>query len=324
MIDPIRRLLSEASASKETRSFWRTAAQVLSEWADGAHVRLTYRGLREAGTIDAGPNVPGGDPLRVESHDTEGRQVEVAILGAPAAFALGDLKAVLEVASHLAVMVGRRASLERERRLGAFLVELSRWLLAAPDRELLLRYTLQSLASLVEAQGAYVALKNTDGKTLRIAATVGQCVEMQGVTLPITSTTGRVTTSGEALVSENLLLEPDSYPQASPSGTARAAMIAPLKTSAGSVGAVGVVRYLARGGEAAAPDFTLVDLQYFTAVAAHIAGGLELAEAVAGARSVAQQARAMVNGSPLPLALVDREGRVEQLNQAGCRLFGVP
>jgi len=324
MIDPIRRLLSEASASKETKSFWRTAAQVLSEWADGAHVRLTYRGLREAGTIDAGPNVPGGDPLRVESHDTEGRQVEVAILGAPAAFALGDLKAVLEVASHLAVMVGRRASLERERRLGAFLVELSRWLLAAPDRELLLRYTLQSLASLVDAQGAYVALKNTDGKTLRIVATVGQSVEIQGVTLPITSTTGRVTTSGEALVSENLLLEPDSYPQASPSGTARAAMIAPLKTSAGSVGAVGVVRYLARGGEAAPPDFTLVDLQYFTAVAAHIAGGLELAEAVAGARSVAQQARAMVNGSPLPLALVDREGLVEQLNQAGCRLFGIP
>src|SRR6266581_5010559 len=324
MIDPIRRLLSEASASKETRSFWRTAAQVLSEWADGAHVRLTYRGLREAGTIDAGPNVPGGDPLRVESHDTEGRQVEVAILGAPAAFALGDLKAVLEVASHLAVMVGRRASLERERRLGAFLVELSRWLLAAPDRELLLRYTLQSLASLVEAQGAYVALKNTDGKTLRIAATVGQCVEMQGVTLPITSTTGRVTTSGEALVSENLALEPDSYHQASPSGMARAAMIAPLKTSAGAVGAVGVVRYLSRGGDAPPPPtFSLVDLQYFTAVAAHIAGGLELAEAVAGAHIVAQQARAMVNGSPLPLALVDREGRLEQLNQAGCRLFGL-
>ena len=31
----------------------------------------------------------------------------------------------------------------------------------------------------------------------------------------------------------------------------------------------------------------------------------------------------MVNGSPLPLALADREGRVQQLNQAGCQLFGI-
>src|SRR6058998_1802522 len=31
----------------------------------------------------------------------------------------------------------------------------------------------------------------------------------------------------------------------------------------------------------------------------------------------------MVDSSPLPLALVDRQGRVQQLNQAGCRLFGI-
>jgi two-component system NtrC family sensor kinase len=31
----------------------------------------------------------------------------------------------------------------------------------------------------------------------------------------------------------------------------------------------------------------------------------------------------MVDGSPLPMALVDRSGRLLQLNQAGCRLFGI-
>jgi len=31
----------------------------------------------------------------------------------------------------------------------------------------------------------------------------------------------------------------------------------------------------------------------------------------------------MVDSSPLPLALVDRQGRVLQVNQAGCRLFGI-
>src|SRR6267378_8022650 len=199
MIDPIRRLLSEASAARETKAFWHTATQVLSAWAGDAHLVLTYRGLNETGTVAVGSDASTGDPTRVETHDAEGRHVEVAIVGAPAAFPLDELKAVLEVASHLAVMVARRVSLERERRLGAFLVELSRWLLAAPDRELLLRYTLQSLASLVDAQGAYVALRNSDGKTLRVAATVGRSAEMEGLVLPLdASVTGRVVNSGES------------------------------------------------------------------------------------------------------------------------------
>src|SRR5260370_33628714 len=77
-------------------------------------------------------------------------------------------------------MVARRSGLERERRLGTFLVELSRWLLAAPERELLLRYTLQSVTSLVEAQGAYVAERRSGTDVLRAVAPVGQCVELDG------------------------------------------------------------------------------------------------------------------------------------------------
>ena len=323
MLDPIRRLLAEAGAAKEPKALWQSTAKLLSEWAGGAAVGLTCRAGQDTVTVVAGPVAPGGDPLHVESHDAEGRHVAVSIMGAAAAFPIADLKAILEVALHLAGMVGRRANLERERRLGGFLAELSRWLLAAPDRDLLLRYTLESLTTLVDAQGAYVALRNPDGETLRVAATVGRSAEMQGLTLPMASTTGRALTTGEAFITEDLRLEPDSHPAADPSGAARAAMIAPLTTSAGAVGAVGVVRYLSPDSGAAQRPFGLVDLQYFTAVAAHIAGGLELADAVAGARTVAEQARAMVNASPLPLALVDREGRVEQLNQAGSRLFGL-
>src|SRR5438270_6280236 len=32
----------------------------------------------------------------------------------------------------------------------------------------------------------------------------------------------------------------------------------------------------------------------------------------------------LFRSSPLPMALVSRSGRVLQLNQAGCRLFGIP
>src|SRR5207249_2686701 len=149
--------------------------------------------------------------------------------------------------------------------------------------------------------------------------------ELQGRELGLTtSTTGAVVRSGEPLLTDNILAEPDAQPVFDPAGTARGAMITPLKTSSGVAGAVGVIRYEQAGAETAAPPaFGLVDLQYLAAVAAYIAGGLELSEAVTGARAAAERAHAMVDSSPLPLALVDRQGRVQQLNQAGCRLFGI-
>ncbi|HEX4601519.1 MAG TPA: ATP-binding protein [Gemmatimonadales bacterium] len=322
MLDPIRRLLTEAGRAKQTKGFWQTATDVLSEWT-GAWVELTYKGLNESGTLRAGTRTEQGEHFLTDFHDSDGRHVSARFHGLPEGFPADVLASAIEIASHLAVMVARRSGLERERRLGTFLVELSRWLLAAPERELLLRYTLQSLTNLVDAQGAFVALKSPASDLLRVAATAGQCRELEGLEIPLNdSPTGRVVRTGEPLLTTNLLAEPDVQPAPSPSGTARAAMIAPLKTTGGVVGAVAVARYLQPGADEPAP-FALVELQYLAAVAAYIAGGLELSEAVSGARAAVERAHAMVNGSPLPMALVGRDGRVQQLNQAGCRLFGI-
>src|SRR5881398_1962807 len=324
MLDPIRKLLTEAGKAKQVRGFWDAAAGILSEWTDGARVELSYRGLREMGSAQAGTAGKPGDPFIADYHDAEGRHVSARFEGLAAGFPADALRSGLEIASHLAVMVARRSSLERERRLGTFLVELSRWLLAAPERELLLRYTLQSVTSLVDAQGAYVALRGVAPDTVRVASTVGQCVELEGAEIAIdASATGRVIGTGEPFLTDNILTEAEAQRALSPSGMARAAMIAPLRTSSGVAGAVGVVRYLRTGAEQPLP-FTLMELQYLTAVAAYIAGGLELSEAVSGARAAAERAHAMVDGSPLPMALVDRSGRVQQLNQAACRLLGIP
>ncbi len=169
-----------------------------------------------------------------------------------------------------------------------------------------------------------MTLRGADPETLRVASTVGQCVELDGAEIAIdASATGRVIRTGEPFLTDNILSEADAQRGLSPSGLARAAMIAPLRTSSGVAGAVGVVRYLRTGAEEPLP-FTLMELQYLTAVAAYIAGGLELSEAVSGARAAAERAHAMVDGSPLPMALVDRSGRVQQLNQAACRLLGIP
>src|SRR5213594_1622052 len=244
MLDPIRRLLAEAGKAKQTRAFWQTVTDILSEYAGGARVELTYKGLSESGTLDAGAAGTDGETFLTDYHDAEGRHVSARFEGLAAGFPGEVLRSTIEIATHLAVMVARRSGLERERRLGTFLVELSRWLLAAPERELLLRYTLQSVTSLVDAQGAYVALRRPDGTALRVVATVGQCVELEGCEIALNaSATGRVVRSGEALLTDNILAEPDAQQSLSPSGTARAAMIVPLKTSSGVAGAVGVVRY---------------------------------------------------------------------------------
>src|SRR5437879_6067802 len=221
-------------------------------------------------------------------------------------------------------MVGRRAALERERRLGTFVVELARWLLAAPETQLLLRYTLQSLMELVVAQGAFVALKQPEGQNLRISPALGEAASIDGLMLGLdTSATGRVVRTGEPILTADLRSEADASPiaRALAEGV-RAALIAPLRISQGTVGAVGLLRYDAAGAPPT-PPFSLHDLHYVSAVAAHIAGGIELSEAVAATRAAADRAHAMVDASPLPMALVDTAGTVRQINEAAIRVFGV-
>jgi len=323
--DPVPKLLAAAAAARTIKAFWQAAAQILSEQWGGARVQLTYAGLRESGTVLAGHGAAG--PRReCVWVDAEGRRVQLAVTTnrdpSP------PPEGLTEIVSNLALMVAHRLSLERDRRLGTFLIELSRWLLAAPERDVMLRYTMQSVMSLVEAQGAYVALREPARRgqedTLRVVTAIGTGVEMNGIEMPLdASVTGRVVRTGQAVNTENILAEPDSYTPANLSRAARAAMIVPLRTSAGVVGAAGVVRYLQLGVQEPPPPFGLVELHYFTAVAAHIAGGLELTQAVAATREAATRAAAMVNGSPLPLALVNSVGRVQQLNEAGRRVFGL-
>ncbi|MGH7528973.1 MAG: ATP-binding protein [Gemmatimonadales bacterium] len=324
MRDSLQALVREASASTRTADFWHAAAGILSGWAGGARVTVRYQGVNEAGTITAGVDDRSGRSLTVQWHDAEGRRVDATLAGAPPALPEAELEGVIEFASHLAIMVGRRVALERERRLGSFVVELARWLLAAPETELLLRYTLQSLMDLVEAQGAFVALQQRDSPTLRVSPALGDAAPLEGLVLEIEdSATGRVVRTGEALVSGDLRAEPDASPLARAlADGVRTALIAPLRTSHGAAGAVGLLRYR-REGAAPPPPFTLYDLHYVTAVAAHIAGALELSEAVAATRAAADRARAMVDASPLPMALVDTGGVVRQVNDAAVAVFGL-
>src|SRR6266498_4092283 len=324
MRDALQALLRQASDAKRSADFWRAAAAILSEWAGGARLSIRYQGINESGSVSAGTDDRSGKNLAAEWRDPDGRHVEANLAGAPPSLPASELEAAIEFASRLAVMVGRRAALERERRLGTFVVELARWLLAAPETQLLLRYTLQSLMELVEAQGAFVALKQPDGENLRISPALGEAGPVEGLVVGLgNSATGKVVRTGEALITADLRAEPDSSPIAtSLTEGVRAALIAPLRISQGTVGAVGLLRYQ-KGDAPAPPPFSLHELHYVSAVAAHIAGGIELSEAVAATRAAADRARAMVDASPLPMVLVDTAGTVRQLNEAAMHVFGV-
>src|SRR5216110_2594462 len=324
MRDALQALLREASDAKRSADFWRAAATILSGWAGGARLAITYKGINETGSVNAGSDDRSGRSLTAEWRDPDGRHVQASLAGAPPALPASELEAALEFASRLAVMVGRRAALERERRLGSFVVELARWLLAAPETHLVLRYALQSLMELVDAQGAFVALKQPDGENLRVSPALGDAARAEGLVLGIDwSTSGRVVRTGEAVMTADLQAEADASPLAKTFAEGvRAALLAPLRVSRGTVGVVGLLRYQRKDGSASLP-FTLHDLHYVQAVAAHIAGGIELSEAVAATRAAADRARAMVDASPLPMALVDTAGTVRQVNGAAIQVFGV-
>ncbi len=325
MREALQALLREASDAKRSADFWQAASGILSAWAGGARVSITYKGIDESGSVTAGNDDRSGRNLTAQWHDSEGRQVDTNLAGAPAALPASDLEIAIEFASRLAVLVGRRAALEHERRLGTFVVELSRWLLAAPETQLLLRYTLQSLMELVDAQGAFVALRHPDGENVRISPALGDALPVEGLILGLqTSSAGRVVRTGEPIMTTDLRAEADASPITTAlMDQARTAMLVPLRTSQGTVGAIGLLRSQTPAGQAPQP-FTLQDLQYVSAVAAHIAGGIELSEAVAATRAAADRAGAMVDASPLPMALVDAAGTVRQLNEAAIRIFGVP
>ena len=324
MNDLALRLIRDAGTATDVPLYWDHVAVVLREWLGASGLELRYHGLADRGLSVAGTAPAADAPTASTWADEEGRRAELRLVGGRPGLTPLDVGEALETAARVTVMVGRRGSLERERRLGTFLVELSRWLMAAPERDLLLRYTLQSLLVLAGAQGAYVALRQGKEDVLRVVTALGEAAALLGVDLPVAaSTTGRVVRNGEALLSQNIVAEPDASPLARHlTPGARAAMVAPLHTSGGVIGATGVMRFVRADGSEPDP-FNLVDLHYFTAVAAHIAGGLELSQAVATTRMAADRARAMVNSSPLPMAVVDGEGRVQQLNEAALRIFAL-
>src|SRR2546430_6817108 len=109
MLDPIRKLLTEAGKAKQVRGFWDATAAILNEWTGGARVELSYKGLRETGSAQAGTAGKPGEPFLADYHDAEGRHVSARFEGLPAGVAAGAPRSPPGIATHPAGVGAPRA-----------------------------------------------------------------------------------------------------------------------------------------------------------------------------------------------------------------------
>ncbi len=319
--DPALRMVVAAGSAPDPRQFWTTAADMIVREHGADRVVIEYSDGYAAGTTMTGDTQAGTQSDQIEWTGSDDRFARITIWPPPDQSAV--LARHLAMAAELAGLVGRRATLEHERRLGTFLVELSRWMrAAATDPRTLLEYAVHSVMSLVDASGALVVERNGDG-ALAIGISVGQTDIFEQITDSLgDSIFRRVMLSEEPLLVERLGDEPDVPLPADGRDRLRGAMLVPLVTSSGAIGSLCTFR--AADTPAGDIPFTLHDLNYLQAVASHIGGALDLAAAIEAAHEAARRLSAMVNGCPLPLTLVNRSGMVLEANPAWAALFGLP
>jgi signal transduction histidine kinase len=308
-----------AGTCHDLREFWHAVAEILLLARRATQVVIEYSDRWGAGTVRAGAESAAGEAHAETWREDDDRFVRLTIR--PRGPADEPLERELHMAAELSLLVGRRSSMEHERRIGIFLVELSRWArTAAADPHQLLQYTVQSVLSLTASHGAMVIERTANGGLALVAAVGATDVFNAGEGALAQGLFTRVATSGDAVLTERLGDEPGLPVTDAARPKLAAAMIVPLSTSGEPAGVLAVYRMRdrPRGDE----RFDLNDLANLQAVASHIGGALELSWAIRAASQAARRASAMVNGSPLPLALLARSGRVLEANPAFVTLFG--
>ncbi len=316
--DPLLELTEAAAGASNQQEFWQRVVALLSHLAGGGRVRVTFADETTSGAVAAGAGEDApGEVVNVEWREGD-RFAKAMILRGGSQVAREQVLAILKSAATLADLVDRRASLELERRRGTFLVELSRWMNAgAADPKSLLRYTLQSAMSVADAQAALVAVKGGGPEGQVAVAAVGDVAEARPDALQLTrDAIKEVFASGSPLVIPRIEERCDSVP-ASLQSRFGPAILVPCRAGEAVRGALCVLR-AADGGMFESDDVTYLDI-----AASQIAGGLELLDAIDSARQAAQRAKAMVDGTPLPMGLLSATGTILQLNDACAELLNI-
>jgi len=234
----------------------------------------------------------------------------------PSAYTAEDEELLLTVGTQAAIALTNArlyAESERERRQSEALADIARAVGESLRLGEVLHLILRHASALLRADGAYVALRQHD--YLHVVAGVGGAELLAGMHLPTEgSMTGRVVLDGTSLISNAVATDPHVYRPTQRVSGAEKAVIAPLVTAQGPIGAIAVVNRAA--------EFTDDDARVLQRLADHVAVAIvnarlfgEVAEAT---REWAVAFDAIASG----LAVVDEDGRVTRCNARAAQIVG--
>lgn len=180
-------------------------------------------------------------------------------------FSAEDEEMLATMASQAATAIAnarRYDESERERRQTEALAEVARAVGESLRLGEVLRLILRHSVALLGAEGACIALRTDD--YLHIVAAVGAADVLAGVHLPVASSLlGQAVTSNELLVSNDFRNDPQGSRSVHRLASVHRAVIAPLMTARGTIGAISVINREA--------PFTSEDARVLQRLADHVA-----------------------------------------------------
>jgi len=261
-------------------------------------------GLPEAGAVLAVPMMHGR------------RLLGVVALHDPGVHAFdGDAREViLMLARHAAAALSNArlfADSERERRQSEAMAEIARAVGESLKMGEVLRLILRHGMALLQAEGACVALR--EGDYLHVVSALGIAELLSGVHMPVAgSLSGRVMTSGAAVVTNDLAAEPDVHRPTARLVPLQRSVIVPLMTARGILGVIAVYN---RGA-----DFTSDDARVLQRLADQVAVAVVNARLYEEVREATREWSAAFDSIGVGMCLVDDEGKITRSNSRAMQL----
>jgi GAF domain-containing protein len=205
------------------------------------------------------------------------------------------------------------AESERERRQSDAMAEVARAVGASLRVAEAQRLSLRHAMALLRAEGASVAMR--DGDYLNMEAASGIADVMAGVVVPISgSMTGEVVSTGEPCISNDVPAEPHAYKRNLQLVHVRRAVIVPLRTARGIIGAIAVYnRPEAFGSE---------DARILQRLADQVAVAIVNARLFADIQEATREWSSTFDAIGVGMAVVNDEGRVLRCNARARQLAG--
>lgn len=261
-------------------------------------------GLPEAGSVLAVPMMHGRRLLGVVAlHDPGERAFD------------GDVREViLMLARHAAAALSNArlfADSERERRQSEAMAEIARAVGESLKMGEVLRLILRHGMALLQAEGACVALR--EGEYLHVVSALGIAELMSGVHMPVAgSLSGRVVTTGQAVVTNDIVAEPDVHRPTVRLVPLQRSVIVPLMTARGILGVIAVYNRAA--------EFTSDDARVLQRLADQVAVAVVNARLYEEVRDATREWSAAFDSIGVGMCLVDDEGKVTRWNSRALQL----